>query len=109
MRLTTLVAEWIGPALERHSGGDPIMWDLTVTPTPNGVGLAVIMFMPGPVLGSVIHSTMVLPNPLGLNEEGADSLVRSMVEALRVERTKQLNQVPMGNGNGGPHTQVPGC
>jgi hypothetical protein len=95
-RLTDRIAPWIDQAVDAHAGGDQVSFEMSLHQIPNGgFGLAVVLFMPGAVLGSIIHSVSIVGHPLGMTEEEAGGMVRSMIENLRMERSKQL-----AGGNG---------
>jgi len=97
-RMSERIAPWIEKAVESQSAGDSVLWEMALHQIPNGgFGLALILTMPGAVIGSVIHSVSIIGHPAGLTEVEANDMVRQMIENLRTQRSKQLADI---NGGG---------
>lgn len=103
-RLTERIAPWVEAAVEASSAGDPITWEMTLHQIPSGgFGIALVLMMPGPILGSVIHSVAIINSPLSYTEKEAGEMVRNQIGNIRAERSRQLAP---GNGQGNGQGQI---
>lgn len=95
-KLSQILAEWIDQELDKT--GEEIIWEITPAPHPGGaMNVALICWMPGALLNSVIHSVTVIQNPTRVDQAEVAKIVQGCVEALRGERSKQLAEA---NGGG---------
>ncbi len=98
LRVSTKIGTWIDEALPGLAMGEQIEWEMTPTMTPQGPAFAIVLFTPGMLLGTTVHSVAVLANPLALTEDGVQQVLGGMLEALRQERGKATISNPAPNG-----------
>lgn len=104
-RVTDRLVPMVESAITLVSHGDDVTYDLTFVQMPNGAAAIFLgVFMPGIVLGTDISAAVVIPNPSGITEESILDVIPRLVEAMRLERSKQA-QI----GNGDPRLVIPGA
>lgn len=99
MRFMDKITPWIEREIERQAPTENVGWEGAMGMAPDGPILNILAFMPGAVLGSWISTGLTMANPLAMKEEQADEVVRTLLEQLRNERTRQL-----AAANGGSST-----
>jgi hypothetical protein len=86
-RLKTLVHG----ALEVHSQGDQITWDLGSGMGPNNQLFHFLtLIAPSPILGEAIQAGAMIVNGRDVTEEQIAQVVKVALENIRNERTKKL-------------------
>lgn len=88
-KLSEVISGWIEAEIERR-GVDRVLWDMTLMVTDEGPGYLFAMFSPGAVLGTYVHSTMMMKHIAAFTEDDAKSIVGEMIEALDRARSSQL-------------------
>ena len=89
------VSEKIGPfvndAIEKHRGGEKILWEPGLMPGPNGEALVICFFwMPGAVLGTIAQGSFAIHDPLNFTAKDADEVVAQFFREMRAARSGQL-------------------
>lgn len=97
LRLSTKLADWIDEELPSLLLGDRAEFDLSIVMGPQGPLAVVILFAPGPVLGTTMLAMAQMENPAGVTREGVNQMCAGLIKMLGDERTKQLSA-----GNGTP-------
>lgn len=93
----TLVLQ-IDDAIERLRLGDDIIFEIAALPHPQmGLVYQVTMTTPSPVLNQLCLVQNMMPYAQGYEPTAVDDMVRTMIEALRDQRTKM--SIPT-NGHG---------
>lgn len=90
-RATDRIAEVLAPAFEQQRLGDEVVWDVALVPSgPGSLTPVVTTWMPSPVLGEVLTSTVPVANPLRFVRADADQTVAELLRVLREGRTAML-------------------
>jgi hypothetical protein len=94
----------------RFAVGDHAEWEAGLTLTPQGPGVGLTVWMPGPILNTIIQNTVVVRAPTTQTEETITEAVRGLVRMMHEERSRVLADQPPGppNGSGPPGLIVPG-
>lgn len=108
MQLSAIVGPWVEEAISRHGEGERVLWDMTLALSGSGPAYCLVMFMPGAIVGTHIHASMIVTNIAAITQPDIDDLVAKLLEGVRQQRSQQLEQVhhplapaPGANGNGG--------
>jgi hypothetical protein len=107
-RVTRRWERWVEAALQRFAFGDHAVWDAGLCLTPQGPAIALTLWMPGPVLNTVIQNTMMLGAPTVQTEESVTGAVQAAVRVMHEERSRTLGQPPQGPNGSGPGLILPG-
>lgn len=105
-RVTDQWATWINANLPRLTlDGDRATWEVVFGMAAGADGqrhveLNVFMFMPGPVLHSMMTKLASIQNPAAATEEGVVTVLRTLVAALHAERSAILSAGAQPNGAG---------
>jgi hypothetical protein len=95
---------WIEAALAKFAFGDHAVWEMSLQlfPPPQGPAIALTVWMPGPVLNTVVQNTVVVGAPTTQTEETVTGAVQQMVRMMHEERSRTLAQQtpPAPNGSG---------
>jgi hypothetical protein len=95
----------IGDLLELHCQGEEFFWDTTLLSTQQGMTLALVLWLRGPVIGTVFTSVAPVPGFPLTTPEQVEEFVPSLVRSLLEERSRQLSQMQQEAahaGNGQP-------
>jgi len=91
--LSDTLKEYFESAVQKDVTPDEILWDVTIGPGEGGQPTAFIFFwMKAALINQLLSFTMVIANPPLVKQEDVDRLVAQAVEAMRKQRTEQLNQ-----------------
>lgn len=91
--ITQRVTPMIDGAIERHRGGDDIVWDTGVVLHPEQGPMHVLTLnMPSAIVGSVIHSTAIIPSLIHVTEADLDKTIPELIENMRQQRTEMLRR-----------------
>lgn len=93
-RLSTRIEPWIEEAVERHGQGENVGWEMGFTPTPQGPGYVLVIWLPGPVIGQSMTGQVVVTSPNLMTAETADTIIHDTLEQLRSARSEALATVP---------------
>lgn len=94
LRVTDDWATWIEEALPTLVMGNPTRYDMTLVISEQGPAIIVVLFSPGIIIGSTMHSVAVVPNPGGVTKETLEHILTGMVGALADERSRQAQMPP---------------
>jgi hypothetical protein len=97
-RLGERLAPWIEAAID--ASGEDMTWEAAVTPGPQVPGLAVMLWAPGALLGTVVSVQLFLEKPSLVTEDDIAGVVRDAAEHVRQSRTQQLKVQSVSNGHG---------
>lgn len=98
-RVGTIIEPWMDAAIDKHGQGERVVWDCSIVPIQNSPHeepkptCAVMVWFPGPVLGTVVNGSFLIHNPLSTTEEEIDEVMASFLEQLRQARSQQLAQM----------------
>lgn len=107
-RVTRKWERWVETALAKFAFGDHAVWEAGLHLTPQGPTIAMTIWMPGPILNTVIQNTLTLGAPTTQTEESVTGAVQTAVRMMHEERSRTLaNQSPAPNGKG-PGLILPG-
>lgn len=107
-RVTRKWERWIETALAKFAFGDHAVWDASLLLTPQGPLIAVTIWMPGPVLNTIIQNTITVGAPTTQTEETITNAIQGAVRMMHEERSRTLgNPSPPPNGQG-PGLILPG-
>jgi hypothetical protein len=101
-RVTDRIAGWVRAALDADAEGGRVDWDLVLVPGQQGLAVLLAAWMPGALLGTVVHQGLMIEGPSVATEQDIASGVRGLLEQLKSDRTAQLG----GSGQNG-HGAVP--
>jgi hypothetical protein len=103
------IGQWCDAAFERHGQGERFVFQLTVQvmpPTapnqPPSFMPAVIFWLPGAMLNTVMSGAFTINNPIAVTRDEVEETVRAACEQMLNARTKDLKQVDNGHPDGGP-------
>lgn len=103
------VSQWCDAAFERHGQGERFCFMMTVQVTPPvapnqppSFHPAVIFWLPGAALGTVMSGAFTITNPHGITREEIDGTVRAAVDQMLNARSQDLKHLSNGHGDGGP-------
>lgn len=107
-RLTEHVTPMVEQAVEAASDGEEIVWDLSVTPGPDGgIALAVALWTKSALLGQRDSGVLLVANVIDMidapdAQERINAAVRNFIDGtMRAARSQQLAQ-QNGHGQSGP-------
>lgn len=87
-RLTNKVHPWVQTALQKHSEGEDIEYELMAGPHPQwGVVCILFISIPSFVLGEVVGATMPF-NPNGAEQERLTEEIRLFLADMRAQRAE---------------------
>lgn len=89
-RITSRMELFIERALEKHSLNDEYVFDIQFAMTDQGPQAALVFFLRGPVMGTMISAMSIVDNPPMITEGEVEEIVKSVLEGLRAERSKFL-------------------
>lgn len=112
-RVTDRIAPWIAASLEKHSAGESVQWDMAVLPHPQNAQAVIVLhvFVPSPLIGSMVNVTAMIANPAGQTEDSIDDSMANILMNLREARSQalqQMGQQPLPGQQGGPNGLPPG-
>ncbi len=93
--LTGSVGPWIDQALE---GSPEARWEFSMLPmqvseTEHQPVLVLMLWMPGPILGTCLGASCPIQNPLTLTRESIQEVIPGMVSHLADQRSQQLEHL----------------
>ena len=103
------IKETIGELLERHSQGEQVEWDTTLLPTPQGLAMMLVIWLRGPILGTVFSWMAPVPSfPLSTPEQ-LEQFIPQVLAGVLEERSSQLRrEAQAANGSPPPDLIIPG-
>lgn len=108
------VGQWCDAAFERHGQGERFSFMLTVKVNPPmspeqppSFFPAVIFWLPGAALGTVMSGVFEITNPIAITREDVDQTIRAAVEQILAARSSDLNKMTNGHGSVPPLRLAP--
>lgn len=100
-RVTRKWERWIETALGKCAVGDHAVWEAGLLLKPQGPTIAMTIWMPGPILNTIIQNTITLGAPTSQTEESITAAVQQAVGMMHEQRSRTLaEQSPRPNGHG---------
>lgn len=90
-RIGDLIAPWMDQAIDDHGQGENIRWESAMLSNQQGQPtFAIVVWMPGAILGTVVNGSFVLANPMTVTAEDIDKLMAQFLHQMREQRSAQL-------------------
>lgn len=105
-RMSVVLAGMVEAAVETYAAGEALMWEVIPGVTQNGPMVLILTMMPGALLDTVVHSQVVIQSPTTADQDAVNRLIKSLVDGMLAERSKQLAEANGGSPGGG--IQLPG-
>lgn len=99
-----LLSEWIADAVDQHGRSESVYWDLSLGLAPDEQGNATATYtlalaMDGAVLGTRISLLGQVPFAAGHTHEGISQAVRGMLDEIREQRSRELQEPAAHRGS----------
>lgn len=108
------VGQWVDAAFERFGHGERFVFMMTVhvqppmaPGQPPAFQPAVIFWLPGAAIGTVMSGTFLITNPHAVAREEIETIVQQAVEQILTARSNDLKQMSNGHGDGPPLRLAP--
>lgn len=92
LSMTDKLKEFVAEALDRHSQGDAVEWDIGSGMAPNNQLIHFLtLCVPSPVLNETIMAGGVIGGANSIDAEKIDAMVQQALEQIRTARSQKLN------------------